>query len=235
MRACRSLAQVAFWVASLQFGCAHVQETRTREILEDESVRVSETERPELNQIQVRATLNGASLSVVVSGGPRCVVQFRERALVRERVRREPSPSTLAGEAVLMGVGVGVGIAARRQSSSDQVRGSDVLGVLSLAAGLGAGVALAIDGSRFSDSQSVREETTLEPAPRVVPCEHKQRRSPARVELRTPSGRRFVAPLDGFGRGRLNLPESVWVDGRADFDVWVDGVSVQRLIIKRSR
>lgn len=213
--------------------CAHVQETHTRQILSEESVRLAETPRPDLSRAVVRGTLSGRELRLSVSAEARCIVEFGDRVTARERVRRVPSATTLAGEAVLAGVGLSAGAALRRSSPDDEVKGRDVVGVIALAAGLGAAVALGIDASRHSDRQTVATTTVPDGEARVAPCRGRGAR-PTRVELATPGGRRFVARLDGFGRGRLSLPDDVWSDDQVDFDVWVDGVLVRRLLLTRS-
>lgn len=203
-------------------------------MLNEESIRLSEASRPDLSSPRLRATLTGDQLSVAVLAESRCVVQFAERVTTRERVRRQPSPGALAGEAVLAGVGIGVGIGAWRGSEGGSVSGRDVVGVLALTAGLGAAAALAIDAGRYSRTESVETETTPEAHARVAPCKGRGKRA-SRVELVSVTGRHFSVPLDGHGRGRLRLPEDVWLDGRVDFDVRVDSVPVERLVLERPR
>jgi hypothetical protein len=211
-------------------GCAQVRETQTRTVLDAQSVRLSEVARPDLSRPNLRVTLSGRELALTVTGEARCVVQFGERVTVREHTVRVPSATTLAGEAVLMGVGLIVAASNFRANASD---GREVLGPLALIGGLGAGVALGVDASRHADHESV--ETTTEPdgPPRVAPCERRASRA-TKVELVTPAGRRFVAPLDGFGRGRVTLPDDVFADGAVDFDVRIDGVVVRRLVLRRA-
>lgn len=211
-------------------GCAEVRERQTRTVLDAQSVRLSEIPRPDLSRPELHATLSGRDLALAVRNEARCVVQFGERVTVREHTVRVPSPTTLAGEAVLVGVGL---FAAASLSRAEEGKRRDVLTSLALAGSLGAGVALGVDASRHTNRVSV--ETTTEPdgPPRVAPCERRGSRA-ARVELVTPTGRRFVTALDGFGRGRVSLPDDVFTDGAADFDVHVDGSLIRRLVLRRA-
>lgn len=230
----RFLGRVALLAFVVTSGCAHVKETRTREIIDDQSVRLSEIPRPDLARLGVRATLSGRTLSLTVGAEARCIVTFAERVTTRESVRRVPDATTLAGEATLAALGLVVGIGARRASSGGTVQARDVGGVAALSLGLGAGVALGIDAGRYSHTTTVRTRTLPDGAPRVAPC-RRGGPAPRRVELTTPAARRLSAPLDGFGRARLELPDDIWVDDRADFDVRVDGVVVRRLELGRPR
>jgi hypothetical protein len=160
------------------------------------------------------------------------VVQFGERVTVRERVRRSPAPAVLAGEAVLAGAGLIVAAGVRRSSADDSPDGRDALGIGALSLGLGAAVALAIDGSRYADHEIVTSTIEADGRARVAPCAVPGRR-PTRVELRTPGGRSFTSPLDARGRGRVRLPDDVWADDGVDFDLLVDGVVVRRVTFLR--
>ena len=227
------LARVVPLVLSFTAACAHVEEVRVRQVLDDESVRLTETPRPELSHARVKATLSGGGLALLVRAESRCLVQFAERIRTRERVRRPPSAAALAAEASLMAIGLAVGIGLRRGSSADgDLDGGDVVGVTALAVGMGSGVALGVDASRYSDTEVESTRLVPEAAPRVVPCERRGTR-PTRAELITPAGRRFVTLLDGMGRGGVRLPDDIWVDDQVDFDVKVDGALVQRLVIVR--
>ncbi|MBI3206488.1 MAG: hypothetical protein HYZ29_33435 [Myxococcales bacterium] len=213
--------------------CAHVDETRVRSVIDEESLRLSETPRPDLARARVSARLSGPELELTVRSEPRCLVQFAERVRVRERVRRTPSAAALGAEAALMALGLAAGIGLRRGSSDGEVGARDVLGVVALSGGLGAGVALGIDASRWSDTEIESTETVPDDEPRVAPCKVPVALA-VRAVLVNRAGRALVVPLDGLGRGRARVPDDFWEQAQLDLDVKVDGVVVQRLVLERS-
>jgi len=220
-------------VVACTAACAHVDETRVRRVVDEDSLRLSETPLPDRARARVSAKLSGSVLELTVRTEPRCLVQFAERVTVRERVRRTPRAATLAAEASLLALGLAVGAGLRQSSPDDEVGARDLFGVAALAGGLGAGVALGVDASRWSDTEVEISETVPDPEPRVAPCRVPV--APARRALLvTRSGRQLAVALDGLGRGRARVPDDLWVDDQLDLDVQVDGVVVERLVVERS-
>lgn len=229
MGTARAWSSLVFALAAV--GCAHVDETRSRHVLDEESVRWLEERRPELSRPHVRILPSGQDLAISVLPDERCLVRFGERVTFDERVRREPSPLVLAGEAGVVAVGGIVGIAARQASTEDELDGYDVISVLSLGAAVGAAVALGVDASKYGDETTRRVEDSAPSESRVAPCV-KSTRVPSRIELGV-GGRKFVARLDGHGRARLRIPPELWQGETLDLDVAVDGVPTERLLIRR--
>lgn len=217
------------------WGCAHVTETRSRQVMYSESVRLAEVPQAALDQMAISHTLSGRDLSLRVVREERCVVDLGERQLVRERVVRKPRQSSLAGEAVLLGAGVATAFAAFESSddSGGSVRPTQVIGVTAVAVALASGVALAVDASQYSDRTTTKVVVTPRKEQRVAACE-KRTEGPRQVELVTQSGRRFSSGLDGHGRAKIRLPDDVWPEeGPLDLDVLVDGAPARRLIVTR--
>ena len=209
------------WLGALILltGCAHVAETRTRTVLGTESVRLGEIPQADLDRVSVEYRLVESELVLRVVRQERCVVDLAERHLIRERIVREPRQSSLAGEAVLLGVGTAAAVTAFESSSDDEgsgVRPSDVVGVTALAIAVASGVALTVDASRHTDRTETRSIVTPRKEQRVAACE-KRSAPPQQLELVTPNGRRLASGLDGHGRARVRLPDDLWPDdGRLD-------------------
>lgn len=215
-------------------GCSSITETRTRQVLDTQSIRLSEQRRVEEKPMVSVLRVGASELELGARMNERCLVQFGEREVVRESVVRAPNRNLLGLGAV--GIGVGTGTALYSVSSSrdsDTLTTMDYVGLGGIAVAVASGVYLAVDAKRATRSEVVRKFQTTDREERLAPCSEPPP-VPGRIELRTDDGRRFVSSIDGSGVARFRLPADFWKAGpRVEVSVRVDGRPGPGLVLER--
>jgi hypothetical protein len=217
--------------------CAAVHVEQRHEVVVDESVRVQERPRPELWVTRVDAKVEGDDILFGVRREERCLVDFAERRVERDTLRRHPDTAVIVAETVVLAAGVGSTIFVAQLSNGSDEPGSNDSSAVALeatgaVAAVVAGTALLIDASKAEERTTETVTLSRVQEQRVVRCA-RQGPPPARVELRTTTGHRFLAGLDHSGRGRMRLPSIAWSFARIDGDLYVDGRLVRRLVLRR--
>lgn len=229
------VALAALATGTLGLGCATIHETRTQQVLDEQSVRLSEQRAPEQREYQLSPRWRAHQLDIHVDTSERCLVVFGERRRVREKIVRSHSGTTTALEIAGLGAG-SVAFLYGGGKTADAGGGPPAVAFVMLA-GLGlavaSGVALAVDTKLSSDYEL---EHTVEPVAseeRMAPCSQRGSR-PQRIELTTDRGRRFLSSIDGRGIAHFQLPADLWGDSpTVTLRVMVDGHSSDPLVLRQ--